>query len=116
MPFLSFSFRPQKSFADLTDRDVLALAIQNEEEDGRIYRDFAERLRKDFPASAAVFTEMAEEENGHRQMLFDLFRQRFGEHIPLIRREDVRGFIRRKPVWMTETFDMDAMRQRAESM
>jgi len=116
MPFPSFSFRPQKSFADLDDREVLALAIQNEEEDGRIYRDFAERLRNDFPASAAVFTEMADEENTHRQMLFDMFRERFGEHIPLIRREDVRGFMRRKPVWMTEAFDMDAMRQRAESM
>jgi rubrerythrin len=114
MPFLSF--RPQKAFADLDDREVLALAIQNEEEDGHIYRDFAERLRPDFPASAAVFTEMAEEENGHRAMLFDLFRQRFGEHIPLVRREDVRGFIRRKPIWLTTAFNIDAMRERAESM
>ncbi len=114
MPFLPFT--PQRSFSDLSDREVLALAIQNEEEDGRIYRDFAERLRADFPASAQVFTEMAEEENGHRQMLFDLYRQRFGEYIPLIRREDVRGFIRRKPLWMSDAFDIDAMRQRAESM
>ena len=80
---------------------MLALAIQNEEEDGRIYRDFVERLRDDYPASAKVFEEMADEENGHRQMLIDLFRERFGEHIPLIRRDDVRGFIRRQPVWMT---------------
>ncbi|HVY20580.1 MAG TPA: ferritin family protein [Bauldia sp.] len=116
MPFPSFSFRPQKSFAELSDREVLALAIQNEEEDGRIYRDFAERLRKDFPASAAIFDGMAVEETGHRQMLFDLYRQRFGEHIPLIRREDVRGFIRRKPIWMTASFDVEAMRHRAESM
>ncbi|HZP20561.1 MAG TPA: ferritin family protein, partial [Bauldia sp.] len=114
MPFLSFNH--QRSFADLSDREVLALAIQNEEEDGRIYRDFADRLRADFPASAAIFSEMAEEENTHRQMLFDIYRQRFGEHIPLIRRDDVRGFIRRKPVWMTGSFDIDAMRQRAESM
>ncbi len=114
MPFLPFS--PQRSFSDLTDREVLALAIQNEEEDGRIYHDFVERLRDDFPASAKIFAEMAEEENGHRQMLFDLYRERFGEHIPLIRREDIRGFIRRKPVWMNETFDIDAMRERAESM
>lgn len=106
----------QKAFSDLTDREVLALAIENEEEDGRLYRDFAERLRADFPDSAKIFTEMAEEENGHRQRLFDLYRERFGEHIPLIRREDVRGFIRRKPLWMHETFDIDAMRQRAESM
>jgi rubrerythrin len=116
MPFPSFNFRPQKSFSELSDREVLALAIQNEEEDGRIYRDFAERLRKDFPASAAVFSEMAEEENTHRAQLFALFQQRFGDHIPLIRREDVRGFIRRKPLWMTETFDIEAMRHRAESM
>ena len=111
-----FTFSPQRSFSELTDREVLALAIQNEEEDGRIYRDFAERLRTDFPASATIFSEMADEENGHRQMLFDLYRQRFGEHIPLIRRDDIRGFIRRKPLWMAETFDIDAMRQRAESM
>src|SRR5581483_9101298 len=87
MPFLSFNH--QRSFADLSDREVLALAIQNEEEYGRIYRDFADRLRADFPASAAIFSEMAEEENTHRQMLFDIYRQRFGEHIPLIRRDDV---------------------------
>jgi rubrerythrin len=114
MPFLPFS--PQRSFSDLSDREVLALAIQNEEEDARIYRDFVERLRDDFPTSAKVFEEMAEEENHHRQMLIDLYRQRFGEHIPLIRRDDIRGFIRRQPVWMSQTFDIDAMRERAESM
>ncbi len=114
MPFLPFS--PQRSFSDLTDREVLALAIQNEEEDARIYRDFVERLRDDYPASAQIFAEMADEENGHRQMLIDLYRERFGEHIPLIRRDDVRGFIRRPPVWMSQTFDIDAMRERAESM
>ena len=114
MPFLPFS--PQRSFSDLSDREVLALAIQNEEEDGRLYRDFVERLRDDFPASAKIFADMAEEENGHRQMLFNLYRERFGEHIPLIRREDIRGFIRRPPVWMSETFDIEAMRQRAELM
>ena len=114
MPFVPFS--PQRSFSDLSDREVLALAIQNEEEDARIYRDFVERLRDDFPASAQVFEKMADEENGHRQMLIDLYRERFGEHIPLIRRDDIRGFIRRKPIWMNETFDIDAMRERAESM
>jgi erythrin-vacuolar iron transport family protein len=114
MPFLPFS--PQRSFSDLSDREVLALAIQNEEEDARIYRDFVERLRDDYPTSAKVFEEMADEENGHRQMLIDLYRERFGEHIPLIRREDIRGFIRRPPVWMSQTFDIDAMRERAESM
>jgi rubrerythrin len=114
VPFLPFT--PQRSFSALTDREVLALAIQNEEEDGRLYRDFADRLQKDFPASAKVFTEMAEEENHHRQRLFDLYRQRFGENIPLIRRSEVRGFIQRRPLWMTPNFDIDAMRERAESM
>lgn len=111
-----FSFAPQRSFSDLTDREVLALAIQNEEEDGRIYRDFAERLRKDFPASAEIFVEMAEEENEHRRRLFELYRERFGEHIPLIRRSEVRGFIQRRPLWMSASFDIDAMRKQAESM
>ena len=114
MPFLSF--HAQKAFADLDDREVLALAIQNEEEDGRIYREFAERLRPDFPASAAVFAEMADEENGHRTQLFELFQQRFGDHIPLIQRDDIRGFIHRKPLWMIQSFDVDAMRERAQSM
>ncbi len=111
-----FSFTSQKAFSDLTDREVLALAIQNEEEDGRIYREFAERMREPYPASAEIFTAMAEEENDHRRRLLELYQQRFGDHIPLIRREDVRGFIRRKPVWMTSTFDVDAMRERAASM
>jgi rubrerythrin len=114
VPFLPFS--PQRSFADLTDREVLALAIQNEEEDGRIYREFAERMREAYPASAGIFVGMADEENEHRRRLLELYRQRFGDHIPLIRRDDVRGFISRKPVWMTPTFDVDAMRDRAKSM
>ncbi|KAB2867444.1 MAG: rubrerythrin [Bauldia sp.] len=114
MPHISLA--PQKSFADLTEREVLALAIQNEEEDGRVYREFAEQLRQDYPATAQVFDTMADEEHEHRRMLLDLFEQRFGSNIPLIRRDDVRGFIRRKPVWMTATFDIDAMRKRAASM
>ena len=112
----SLPFLPQRAFSSLTDREVLALAVQNEEEDGRIYREFAHRLRPDYPASAEVFDEMAEEENGHRQQLLGLFQERFGDHLPLIRRDDVRGFMRRKPVWMSERFDIDAMRHRAESM
>jgi rubrerythrin len=111
-----FSFSPQKSLSDLDDREVLALAIQAEEEDGRIYREFAERLRDDYPASAKIFTEMAEEEGRHRRALLDLFQQRFGDHIPLIRRDDVRGFIKRTPVWMSKSFDIDAIRDRAEEM
>jgi rubrerythrin len=112
----SLPFSPQKAFADLNDREVLALAIQNEEEDGRIYREFAERMREAYPASAGIFVGMADEENEHRRRLLELYRERFGDHIPLIRREDVRGFIRRKPVWISNSFDIDAMRDRAKSM
>ena len=88
-----------RNFSELSERDVLALAISNEEEDGRIYLDFAERLRADYPASAAVFTAMAAEESEHRRRLFDTYRERFGEHIPLIRRQDIRGAISPKPIW-----------------
>ena len=99
---LGFTFNPQKRFAELGEREILALAITLEEEDGRIYRDFAEGLRGTYPASAKVFDGMAEEESEHRQMLIELFRERFGEHIPLVRREDVRGFVRRRPIWLTQ--------------
>lgn len=111
-----FSFAHQKSFADLDEREILALAIQNEEEDGRIYREFAALLHDQFPASASVFEEMAAEENDHRRALIEAYRERFGEHIPLVRREDVRGFMRRRPVWMTPQFNIEAMRARAASM
>src|SRR5262245_3381357 len=113
---LGFSFNPQKRFAELGEREILALAITLEEEDGRIYRDFAEGLRDTYPASAKVFDAMAEEESGHRHMLIELFRERFGEHIPLVRREDVRGFVRRKPIWLTHPMGLDAVRRRAEEL
>jgi erythrin-vacuolar iron transport family protein len=105
-----------KALADLTEREVLALAIANEEEDSRIYQDFADRLRSDFPASAELFDDMAEEERGHRASLYDLFRARFGEHLPPIRREDVRGFRKRRPVWWTANLGLDHMRREAEAM
>ncbi|MHA1158697.1 MAG: iron exporter MbfA [Alphaproteobacteria bacterium] len=111
-----FTFTNQKAFSELDDRQVLALAIQNEEEDSRIYRNFAAALRDDYPASAGVFDAMAEEENEHRRQLLQLFKERYGDNIPMIRREDVRGFVRRKPVWMSTSFDIDAMRERAASM
>jgi rubrerythrin len=85
------------NFRDLNEAQILALAITAEEEDARIYRDFAESLRKDFPASAEMFTSMAAEEDGHRHRLLESYRQRFGEHIPLIRRQDVKGFVVRRP-------------------
>ena len=90
-----------KRFADLSEQEVLALAITNEEEDSRIYRGFAEGLRGNYPASAKMFDEMADEEVRHRTMLFDLYREKFGEYLPLMRRQDVKGFVRHKPIWLT---------------
>jgi erythrin-vacuolar iron transport family protein len=105
-----------KRFADLSEQEILALAITNEEEDGRIYRGFAEGLREQFPASAKVFDEMAEEEAEHRSMLFDLYREKFGEYLPLIRRQDVKGFLRRDPIWLMPGMRLDEVRKCAESM
>ena len=105
-----------RNFSDLTEREILALAIANEEEDGRIYLDIAEGLRTDFPASAKVFSEMAGEEAVHRHKLLDVYREKFGEHIPLIRRHDVRGFIHHKPIWQMLPLNLNAVRDLAESM
>jgi erythrin-vacuolar iron transport family protein len=105
-----------RNFSDLTEREVLALAIANEEEDNRIYTDITEGLREDYPASAKVFSEMAEEESEHRHRLLELYRQKFGEHIPLIRRQDVRGFLERKPVWQVLPLNLDEVRNLAETM
>jgi erythrin-vacuolar iron transport family protein len=106
----------RRRFADLSQQEVLALAISSEEDDARIYRSFAERLRKDYPASAAVFDGMAVDEDGHRRRLIDLHRKQFGEVIPLIRREHVAGFYARRPVWLSETLTLDAMRGEAAAM
>jgi len=105
-----------KRFADLSEQEVLALAISNEEEDSRIYRGFAEGLRAQFPASAKVLDEMAEEEVRHRTMLFDLYREKFGEYLPLIRRQDVKGFIHKKPLWLMQPLKLDEVRRYAEDM
>lgn len=105
-----------RDFSELSEREILALAIANEEEDGRIYLDIAEGLRADYPASASMFAAMAAEENDHRRQLLDLYREKFGEHIPLIRKQDVRGFIRHKPVWQMFPLNLDAVRDLAESM
>lgn len=105
-----------RNFSDLTEREILALAIANEEEDGRIYGDIADGLREDFPASASVFTEMAAEESEHRRRLIELFQQKFGEHIPLIRRQDVSGFIRHKPIWQLRPLGVAAVRDLAQTM
>ncbi|HTJ89187.1 MAG TPA: ferritin family protein [Acidocella sp.] len=105
-----------RDFSQLSEREVLALAIGAEEEDGRIYNDLAERLREDFPASAKIFKAMAAEESEHRHRLLDMYQQKFGDHIPLIRRQDVRGFMSRKPVWQLPKPSIDDVRNLAESM
>lgn len=105
-----------KRFADLTEQEILALAISLEEEHGRIYADYADGLKDTFPASAKVFTEMAEEENEHRRWLIDSHRMKFGDHIPLVRRQDVRGFIQHQPLWMVRPLGLDKVRQQAEAI
>jgi len=105
-----------RTFDSLTEREILALAISQEEEDERIYADFAEGLRENFPASAAIFEGMRGEESGHRRRLMELYRARFGEHIPLIRRQDVKGFVQRKPVWLVRPLGLDTVRSQAAIM
>ncbi len=105
-----------KKFEDLTEQEVLALAISLEEEDERVYADFSEGLRQDYPASAEVFEGMRKEESGHRRRLIELYRQKFGEHIPLIRRQDVQGFVQRKPLWLVRPLGLDAVRKNASAM
>ena len=110
-------FLPQRRrFRDLSEREILALAISSEEDDARIYRTFAERLRPDFEGSARVFDGMAAEEDAHRRALIDLHTARFGETIPLIRREHVAGFYARRPVWLTENLGIDRIREQAANM
>ena len=105
-----------KRFADLSEQEVLALSITNEEEDSRIYRGFAEGLRTNYPASARMFDEMAEEEVRHRTMLYDLYREKFGEYLPLVRRQDVKGFVSKKPIWLTQQLGVDEVRKYAADM
>ena len=105
-----------KRLKDLTEREILALAITSEEEDGRIYGEFADALRESYPATAEIFEEMRTEEAGHRDRLLALFRQKFGDHLPPIRREDVRGFLERRPVWMMRPLGVKVARRQAEIM
>src|SRR5204862_7242754 len=105
-----------KAFRDLTEREILALAIESEEEDARIYGDIAEGLRADFPASAQMFDEMQTNEIDHRRRLAELYRARFGEHIPHIRRQDVRGFVQRRPIWQVRPLGLEAVRLLAGTM
>ena len=105
-----------RSFESMSEQEVLALAISLEEEDARIYDDFADGLKADHPEQAAKFKELRRQEDGHRHRLLDLYSSRFGEHVPHIRREDVRGFVRRRPVWLTRPLGLKAVQKAAELM
>jgi len=105
-----------KKFEELTEREILALAIGLEEEDERVYADFAEGLHQDFPATASMFEAMREEESGHRRRLLELYQKKFGDHIPLIRRQDVRGFVERPALWLVRPLRIDAVRKEASAM
>jgi rubrerythrin len=106
----------RRRFADLSEQEILALAISSEEDDARIYRSYAERLRADYPATAKIFDGMAEEEDEHRRRLIDLHEHRFGSVIPLIRREHVSGFYARRPVWLVENLSIERIRDEAAQM
>lgn len=112
---MRFSFF-RKRFRDLSEQQILALAISSEEDDARIYRGYAESLRQEFPDSAHIFDGMAQEEDRHRQRLIDLHRARFGEVIPLIRREHVAGYYQRRPVWLVENLGLERIRSEAAAM
>jgi erythrin-vacuolar iron transport family protein len=105
-----------RNFESLSEREILALAISLEEEDERVYADFEDGLRQNFPASAAVFEGMRQQESGHRRRLIELYREKFGEHIPLIRRQDVKGFVERRPVWLVRPLGLDVVHKTASAM
>jgi erythrin-vacuolar iron transport family protein len=105
-----------KNFSDLMQQELLALAIALEEEDSRTYSDLAEAMRETYPGTARMFAAMAEEEDGHRHRLLDLYREKFGDHIPLIRRQDVKGFIERKSLWLNRPLGLEKVRAQAELM
>ena len=110
------AFSQRRHFRDLSEAEILALAISSEEDDAQIYRNYADRLRADFPDSAAVFEGMAVEEDEHRRRLIELFETRFGGSIPLIRREHVAGYYARRPVWLIENLGIERIRAEAEMM
>ncbi len=105
-----------RSFKDLSPSEVLALAISLEEDDARIYGDFASRLKEAFPSTAEMLEKMRDEERTHAARLMEMHRQRYGDHIPFIQREDVKGFIRRKPLWLARTLNVRQVRQTVEVM
>lgn len=113
---MSLAFASRRRFSELSEQEILALAISSEEDDARIYRSYAQRLEADYPATAAIFTAMAAEEDEHRRQLIALHQERFGEVIPLIRREHVAGFYARRPVWLAANLPLETIRSEAEAM
>ncbi len=105
-----------RSSTDLTERDLLALAISSEEKDGRAYAGFSHELRDDSPDSARMFADVASEENEHRRRLIDVFAERFGPHIPLVRRQEVRGWVQRKPGRQVRAMGIEAVRRHVQQM
>ena len=105
-----------KTFDSLTEQEILALAITLEEDDARIYEDFAEGLQSNYPEQAEKFRAMRRDEDGHRHRLLELYRSRFGDHVPHIRRQDVRGFVDRKPVWLVRPLGLKTVQKTAETM
>ena len=109
-----FGFR--KKFSDLSEKEILALAISSEEDDAAIYRNYAEHLKNDYPDTSKIFHDMARVEDSHRKLLLDTFKKRFGDNIPLIRRDHVSGFYNRKPVWLMKNLSIDRIRLESEMM
>jgi erythrin-vacuolar iron transport family protein len=105
-----------RTFKSLSEQEILALAVSLEEEDGRIYDNFAQGLQADYPASAKLLDEMRAEEDGHRHRLIELYRQKFGDHIPLIRRQDIKGFVERRPIWLVRPLGLNAVRKQVAEM
>jgi erythrin-vacuolar iron transport family protein len=105
-----------KTFNELSEKEILALAISQEEEDGKIYGEFAERMRPTYPKTADALAAMRDEESGHRHQLIEAYRKKFGDYIPLIRRQDVRGFVNRKPIWLNRVLTVDQVRKEIGSM
>src|SRR5262245_20059553 len=105
-----------RTFDSLSEQEILALAISLEEEDARIYDDFADGLRADYPATAQVLEQMRAEEDGHRHRLIEHYRRQFGEHIPLIRRHDIKGFVQRRPIWLVRPLGLNAVRKQIAEM
>jgi erythrin-vacuolar iron transport family protein len=114
--FSRFFTAGKRKFTDLSEQEILALAISSEEDDARIYLAYADGLREDYPDSAKVFTEMADEENSHRNWLLDLHKTRFGENVPLVRRNHIQGYFQRKPDWLTRPLSVEKTRKMAEEM